>query len=392
MLAIEGTNPTNPRTITIIVVAVFFSAALITLLGILCVAAYDTSRIEEDEEAHAALPFHYIPNHYLTPPPEARTCIIALGIMLAIVTTLITTTLLTLIYSREIRNLFTQLGVLAPVRCFQRYVRAEPGPRMGRLNLADSDPTPQRARNERRVTTMTLTEPQGNVWAEPNPWSSWEDAQPEPDSDYPSIIRWMDENIPAIFRDWPIPVGDLHPANHDLPTVPIEQDPPFPSWRETPLDYPPGQPRIPTPIPTQDQDPLSDEEDYKTLTQSPIHSPTQYHSTVMMTPSTHGDSTTSGLSSLTLTEGSLAPTEWQHGSSGEQTPRPASSGLTPTLHKSRWTSTLPSPMAIPSMAEGTHTHRSQPGFMPIGSENYTHLARRKSHKNTPPDRQRAGTN
>ncbi|PBK82560.1 hypothetical protein ARMGADRAFT_1038585 [Armillaria gallica] len=72
MPAIGVTNYQNPRTIAIVVIAAFFSTAIITLLGILWIATYDTSRIEEDKEAHAALPFHYIPNHLIIPEPSHR--------------------------------------------------------------------------------------------------------------------------------------------------------------------------------------------------------------------------------------------------------------------------------------------------------------------------------
>ncbi|PBK92580.1 hypothetical protein ARMGADRAFT_1080635 [Armillaria gallica] len=71
----------------------------------------------------------------------------ALGITLAAITTTVTASLLTLVYSQELRTFLTQLGVLPPVQCFQRYVRNEPGPRLGPPGPTEPEPTPDAARH-----------------------------------------------------------------------------------------------------------------------------------------------------------------------------------------------------------------------------------------------------
>ncbi len=59
MLAIRETiSYTNPQTIAIIVLAAFFSAAILGLLFVFCCIAY---RTEEEEP----LPHHYIPSHII---------------------------------------------------------------------------------------------------------------------------------------------------------------------------------------------------------------------------------------------------------------------------------------------------------------------------------------
>ncbi|PBK98295.1 hypothetical protein ARMGADRAFT_1075152 [Armillaria gallica] len=70
MPAIETTNHPNPQTLITVILTAFFSTAGILLLLALCIIAYDTSWIEEEEEVHAAFPFHYIPNHHLVPQPS----------------------------------------------------------------------------------------------------------------------------------------------------------------------------------------------------------------------------------------------------------------------------------------------------------------------------------
>ncbi|PBK83031.1 hypothetical protein ARMGADRAFT_1089770 [Armillaria gallica] len=71
MPAIGTTNQLNTRRIIVVILAAFFTAAGILFPFVLCLIAYDTAGIEEDEEeARAALPFHYIPQHELIPEPS----------------------------------------------------------------------------------------------------------------------------------------------------------------------------------------------------------------------------------------------------------------------------------------------------------------------------------
>ncbi|PBK84972.1 hypothetical protein ARMGADRAFT_1087877 [Armillaria gallica] len=59
-----------------------------------------------------------------------------------------------------------------------------------------------------------MNKPDRNIQAEPDPWSSWENARPDPDPDYLAITNWFDEHIPPLLC-----------ATIKLPNVPPERDP-----------------------------------------------------------------------------------------------------------------------------------------------------------------------
>ncbi|PBK79448.1 hypothetical protein ARMGADRAFT_1093116 [Armillaria gallica] len=266
------TPPLNTRRLVAVVLAAFFSVTGILLLLILCLFAYNTARLDEEEEARAALPFHYVPTHFLMSPLEARTChslpnhpthrrlhpfplaaqialhmnltppptlteedeehTDALGIALATITTTVTASLLTLVYSWEIRTLLTQLGVLPPVRHFQRYVCNEPGPRLGHTGPTEPELTPLAARNARRGHHRPQSIPpinERNVRAE----------------DEPDMGQWVGEAIAALLQPMgDPPFRDLHP-NFELPSAPMEFNP-VPSYEvRDPQELPRARPRPP---------------------------------------------------------------------------------------------------------------------------------------------------
>ncbi|PBL04218.1 hypothetical protein ARMGADRAFT_1022684 [Armillaria gallica] len=228
---------------------------------------------------------------------------------------------------------------------------------MGRPSLTDPDLTPLTASTARcaahRPNPEGMNKLNRNVQAEPDPWSSWENAHPNLNPNYPAITRWMDKNIPAFLRNWDIPVGDLCPATHELPDLPIHPDPSppyfraraeepgtappelFALWRETLSISLPGQTRILTAI----QDPLSDEEDFLTPHLSLIHSPIHTPSNWTMTPSTQEGETMNGWNLGTSTEKSSVPTAPLPGNSGNRTSSDNSSGPTAGTPESTWTST-----------------------------------------------------
>ncbi len=64
MLAIRETiSYMNPQTLTIVVLAAFFSAVIIGLLFVFCCLTYQTEETE-------LLPWHYIPSHVVQPEPS----------------------------------------------------------------------------------------------------------------------------------------------------------------------------------------------------------------------------------------------------------------------------------------------------------------------------------
>ncbi|PBK99794.1 hypothetical protein ARMGADRAFT_1074643 [Armillaria gallica] len=227
----------NTRRLVPVILAAFFSTTGILLILVLCLIVYDTAGIEEDEEeARAALPFHYIPNHHLIPEPslmllpKARTRVAILGAALAAVTTAITTTLLTLVYSREVRTFLTRLGVLPPIRHFQRYVRTEPGPRLGCPSPTEPESTPLATRNacrEHHWPQSILLIDERNIRAE----------------DEPDMGQWVREAIATLLQpmDDP-PFRDLHPG-FELPNAPAELNP-VPSYEvRDPRELPRACPR-----------------------------------------------------------------------------------------------------------------------------------------------------
>ncbi|PBL04535.1 hypothetical protein ARMGADRAFT_1070980 [Armillaria gallica] len=176
--------------------------------------------------------------------------ITTLGIALAAITTTITTSLLTLVYSRELRTLLTRLGVLPSVRRFQRYVRPEPGPRLACPSPTEYEPTPLAARNARREHHRPQSIPpldQRDVRVATDPWAGWEDACPDQHPDYPAFGRWIGEAIqPLLDIQWDQPVGrpflDHHPT-FELPDEPPVRDP-VPSYETTdPRTLPGARPR-----------------------------------------------------------------------------------------------------------------------------------------------------
>ncbi|PBK95015.1 hypothetical protein ARMGADRAFT_1077777 [Armillaria gallica] len=295
------------RRIVVVVLAAFFTAAAILFLIVLCLITYDTAGIEEAEEE--ATNMHMTPKEQLIfytvtilflirfslnqieqildlivyepdpatdpdpgrhstfqqprhPPhraaplriPGAPTIlpkeITALGIALAAITTTVTASLLTLVYSRELRTLLTRLGVLLPTTRFQRYVQPEPGPRLARPSPTEYEPTPNAARNAQRERHRPQSIPpvdQRNVRVETDPWAGWEDARPDQDPDYPAIGRWIGEAIqPLLDVQWDQPVEllfhDLHP-DFELPDAPLELNP-IPSYEiRDPRKLPRAHPR-----------------------------------------------------------------------------------------------------------------------------------------------------
>ncbi|PBK94566.1 hypothetical protein ARMGADRAFT_1078415 [Armillaria gallica] len=225
-----------------------------------------------------------------------------------------------------------------------------------------------------------------NVWAEPDPWSGWEDAHPDLDPDYPSITRWMDKNIPAFLREWPIPMGDLRPATFELPDALMERDP-VPSYeRRDPQELPRAHPRplqpeehnsIPFPTTTQHRPTRTicvvkgpalgyspwPTEDSDTNPNNEPRPSTHTLSDQMTTLSTQEGLTTSGPSSRRSTERFSAPIEQQPGSSGDRILNDDSSGLTLGTHKYGWTSTSLLKAATQSW-ENTLTPTWSCGYMP----------------------------
>ncbi|PBK83032.1 hypothetical protein ARMGADRAFT_1089771 [Armillaria gallica] len=159
--------------------------------------------------------------------------IAALGIALAAITTTVTASLLTLVYSRELRTALTRLGVLPPVTRFQRYVRPEPGPRLGDASPTELKPTPNAAHNARREHHQPQpipTDNQRNVRAE----------------DQPDLGPWFGEALTAILEPMVEPFRDLHP-NLELPDAPVELNP-VPSYEvRDPRELPRARPRRPPP-------------------------------------------------------------------------------------------------------------------------------------------------
>ncbi|PBK81646.1 hypothetical protein ARMGADRAFT_1039163 [Armillaria gallica] len=399
------------------ILAAFFSALVITALISLGIAIYDTSRrrAEEEEEARAALPFHYIPNYYLqsepsltitpepfeivtallflilrftlhqlqqiredlerlprrppdtatnaNPGPEAfhRRKVIALGIVLAATTLTITTTLLSLVYSREIRTLLTRLGnpdqawALNAQRPQSSTPKDDslttPPPRPPRrqnrsgtygINQEAPDPMP---RNESYQTTLTTPPLFGgsptsssHSWrlSGTNLWGTYV----LPHSNY-QTPPWNETQFPPMRR--PIP------ADFPRHVQGRAQERYYLTSRINCTTYLAGLRRTPTPIPavTWTQDPLMDKEDFETLNQSPIHSGTHTPIDLPTILSILWGMTTSGLNSPTSTERSLDPTEPLPGNSGDETPRAALSGNIGD-HGSIWTSTSPLPVETPS--------------------------------------------
>ncbi|PBK81492.1 hypothetical protein ARMGADRAFT_1091237 [Armillaria gallica] len=155
--------------------------------------------------------------------------IAALGIALAVITTTVTASLLTLVYSRELRNILTRLGVLPPVTRFQRYVRTEPGPRLGDASPTELEPTPNAARNARRERHRPQsipTDDQRDVRAE----------------NEPDLGPWFGEALAAILEPMVEPFRDLHP-DFELPDAPMELNP-VPSYEaRDPRELPRARPR-----------------------------------------------------------------------------------------------------------------------------------------------------
>ncbi|PBK89877.1 hypothetical protein ARMGADRAFT_1083341 [Armillaria gallica] len=87
------------------------------------------------------------------------------------------------------------------------------------------------------------SEPNRDIQPETNPWGGWENARPDANPNYPAITQWMDKNIPAFLREWPIPVGDLCPATFELPDLPHHPDPSPPYYRTGADEIPRARPR-----------------------------------------------------------------------------------------------------------------------------------------------------
>ncbi|PBK89744.1 hypothetical protein ARMGADRAFT_1083206 [Armillaria gallica] len=393
---------TTTRRITIVVLAAFFSAAAILFLIVLCLIAYDTAGIEEaEEDARAALPFHYIPQHHLIPEPsltllpEARThhrplhpipsaaataphmnptppptpteedvvlfdnlailltelllCITALGIALAAITTTVTASLLTLNPDQDwLARALQNMNQPPPPRCPQRATTAPP-------------------------TAIHSAGRRGE----------------HQDPDYPTIGRWIGEAIqPLLDIQWDQPVKlpfhDLHP-DFELPDAPLELNP-VPSYEvrdphelprapaPSPSPSAPGYQRIPTPTPTpMSLEPLSDDDEFLTPRPSLILSPTHTQIGQTTTLSTQEGRTTSGPSSRRSTESSSAPTEVPRGKSDDRTSSSDSSGPILKNPESTWTSTLLSRVAIHSW-ESKLPPAWQPGSTPTRPDSFTHPA------------------
>ncbi|PBK90078.1 hypothetical protein ARMGADRAFT_1082967 [Armillaria gallica] len=286
MPAIRTTNTLNTRKLIAVVLAAFFSATGILLILAFCIIAYDTARIEEDEEeARAALPFHYIPQHHLIPEPSIT--------LLPKARTRPTEPEPTPLAAHNARREYHQPQSILPVDA--RNVRAEDEPDEG-VWIGEA--------------IAALLQPLG----EPQ----FRDLHP--DFELP--------NAPLELN--PVPSYEVR----DLRELPR---PTVPSYFPLALGYR----RTPTLIPPTSPDPLSDDDDFQTPRPSPIHSPTPAPSDQTTTPSTQEDQTMSGPSSKQSTGKYSAPIEPQHGNSDDETSSSGLSGPMLGILESTWTSTLP---------------------------------------------------
>ncbi|PBK80886.1 hypothetical protein ARMGADRAFT_1039787 [Armillaria gallica] len=267
----------------------------------------------------------------------------------------------------------------------------------------------------RRQTTTTPSEPMEktteqnrDIWGLPrDSWAGADDHRVEPDPEYPTILHWLEENIPAIFKDWDQPVRHECPATFELPDAPREQNlvpsywvqmaeelpwahtaPPdlvarLESQLQNPHGSPPGLTRTATPAPTATLDPPEEEEDYRTPKLSLIPLPTQSPTNQLTIPLIPEEMTMSSPSSLTSTGKYLAPTGLPPGSYDNKTPRPALSGL--TMRNQSPHGLLPHPLQWRPLRGPLNQHPTgcadtcQPNALAISP-----MPRKSSHENLPP--------
>ncbi|PBK79887.1 hypothetical protein ARMGADRAFT_1092666 [Armillaria gallica] len=410
MPAIETTNHLNPRTIITVILAAFFSTAALTILFILCIVAYDTARLEEDEgEARAALPFHYVPSHLLTPLPEARTRTMQTApymnptppptptqedeVLFDNLTVLLTELLLCVYL--EHRQLFprSDMSDMNPDQGWANHTQQNQNqppspPAMRAENTTDRNPFRWSTRGTYGLRNSSRS-PEGSrrsynpfgIYEGINSWNPLFSTTSIPTLNYPTP-PWNKTPYPHMRQgthgNFPECVTDRYDQRSAIAS-PSPQRPgtASASWMDPFLDSGTGQTRIPTPIPPTSPDPLSDEEDFQTPRLSPTQSPTRptpsqtrTQSDLTMTPSTLEGQTTSGLSSRRSTERSSACTEVPPGSYDEGTSSSDSSGPTLETCESEWTSTLPPRVAIQSW-ENTPMPAWLHGYMPIAPETST---------------------
>lgn len=212
---------------------------------------------------------------------------ISIGIAIAVATVAALAALLTLAYAHQIRSYLTRLGLLAPTRLpntdFRttpfpiHYVLPEPRPELGRLSMATSTMMTNPSTTHRRPTTPSSSDeyvmsqediiphnatpgplhvlqadiqersdtlPEDRNLRADDPWAGTENAEPDLDPEYPTILHWNADDIPELYRDWSRPV---------TPTIVIpDSDPeldPVPAYEEPQVPLPADRPGVLHPNP-----------------------------------------------------------------------------------------------------------------------------------------------